>query len=55
MSMPAWIWYLIAGVVILLVAANLAGGVLVYRRFRRMERDFDEQRERVLKNLQGGR
>jgi hypothetical protein len=55
MSMPAWIWYLIAGIVILLVAVNLAGGVLAYRRFRRMERDFDEQRERVRNNLRGGR
>jgi uncharacterized iron-regulated membrane protein len=54
MNVPTWIWYLIAGVVILLVAVNLAGGVLAYRRFRRMERDFDEQRERVRKNLRRG-
>jgi uncharacterized membrane protein len=51
MNVPIWIWYIIGGTVILFVLANVVGGILGYRRFRRVERDFDEQRERVRKEI----
>jgi hypothetical protein len=51
MNVPIWIWYLIAGIIALFMLANIVADVLGDRRFRRMDRDFNEQRERVRRNL----
>jgi len=51
MNVPNWFWYLISSVIVLFVLANVVGGVFGYRRFRRMEQDFDEQRSRVRERL----
>jgi hypothetical protein len=53
-NIPIWIWYIVGAVIVLLVLANVVLGTFGFRRFRRMESDFNDQRERVRRNLRKG-
>ncbi len=51
MNIPIWIWYIVGAAIIALVALYLVGAIFGFRHFKRMESDFNEQRERVRRKL----
>lgn len=51
MNIPIWIWYIVGATVGVIVGLYLIGTIFGFRRFKRMDRDFHEQRDRVRRNL----
>lgn len=51
MSIPIWMWHIVGAAIIAFVCLYVAGAIFGVRRFKRMESDFNDQRERVRKNL----
>jgi hypothetical protein len=50
-NIPIWIWYIVGAAIIAIVTLYVAGAIFGFRRFKRMESDFNDQRERVRRNL----
>lgn len=51
MNIPIWIWYTVGVAISILVILYVAGAIFGFRRFKKMESDFNSQRERVRRNL----
>jgi hypothetical protein len=51
MNIPIWIWYIVGAAIVVMVGLYVAGAIFGFRRFKRMETDFNDQRERVRRNL----
>ena len=54
MTIPIWIWYIVGAVIVLFALLNVAGAIFGFRRWKRMDADFNEQRERGRQNLRKG-
>lgn len=51
MNIPIWIWYIVGGAIVFFVLLYAIGATFGFLNFRRMNRDFNEQRDRVRRNL----
>ena len=54
MNIPIWIWYIVGSAIVLFVLLNVAGAIFGFRRWKQMDADFNDQRERVRENLRKG-
>ena len=54
MNIPIWFWYIVGAVIVLFMVLNVAGAIFGFRRWKQMDADFNQQRERVRKNLRTG-